>query len=380
MPGFNEPLLVNILGHAAGALIFAIFLFLLFSGRGWSGLRGRYLSGLAAMLSLVWNLGSLIVLVRPGLPPGVLNFVIALSFSVLSLLPAVLLHLSLEDSQPTLVICGYILSGIAVAAHFREIAGNGATLHQLAILLITVGFLLLDVYKRQTLLNTTITFPIAWHNSKTDGVTGRLSTTNLHGFQAYETFGHSRARYFPPEDGGLIPQGAELAPGVFRIDHDQAFQSTGVFRYQHKTAEWIAFTWRYDSGMVVSGVPDAAAAMALTPNQEVTIGLACNGVYASVAAPITACNGTVTSKLLTLPQTGQENDDHNPDRVKPRNVFNLGLGTDNLFHKEGRKKFTASLDIANLANKEAIYNFLSTFSGTHFLQPRTVSARIGIVF
>jgi hypothetical protein len=28
----------------------------------------------------------------------------------------------------------------------------------------------------------------------------------------------------------------------------------------------------------------------------------------------------------------------------------------------------------------ALYNFLSTFSGTHFLQPRTFVARIGLVF
>jgi hypothetical protein len=143
MPGFNEPLLINVLGHAAGALIFAIFLFLLFSGRGWSGSRGRYLSGLAAGLSLVWNLGSLVVLVRPAMPPLLLNLVIAVSFSVLSLLPAVLLHLSLGDSQPRLVVCGYVLSTAAVVAHFWEIAGHGATLHQLAILIITVGFLIL---------------------------------------------------------------------------------------------------------------------------------------------------------------------------------------------------------------------------------------------
>jgi hypothetical protein len=58
------------------------------------------------------------------------------------------------------------------------------------------------------LLNTTLTFPIAWHNSKLDGVTGRVSTVNMKGFQAYWTFGHTRARYYPPEDGGLIPQGA----------------------------------------------------------------------------------------------------------------------------------------------------------------------------
>jgi hypothetical protein len=56
-------------------------------------------------------------------------------------------------------------------------------------------------------------------------------------------------------------------------------------RYQHKTAEWIAFIWRYDSGLVVSGVPDAGAALALTPNQQVTIGLACNGTLATIANP-----------------------------------------------------------------------------------------------
>jgi hypothetical protein len=38
------------------------------------------------------------------------------------------------------------------------------------------------------------------------------------------------------------------------------------------------------------------------------------------------------------------------------------------------------LDIANLTNKVALYNFLSTFSGTHFLQPRTALVRIGLVF
>jgi hypothetical protein len=237
-----------------------------------------------------------------------------------------------------------------------------------------------NAYDFNTLLNTTITFPIAWHNSKLDGVTGKVSTTNLHGFQAYWTFGHTRARYYPPEDGGLISQGTPLAAGVFRIDHDQAFQSTGVFRYQHKNAEWVVLTWRYDSGLVVSGVPDSDAAITLTPNQQVSIGLACSGVFATVNNPITSCNGPVTSKLLTLPAAGTENDDHNPDRVKARNVFNLGLGSDNLFHTERREKFTASVNIDNLTNKVALYNFLSTFSGTHFLEPRAVIARIGIRF
>jgi hypothetical protein len=241
-----------------------------------------------------------------------------------------------------------------------------------------------NAYDFSTLLNTTLTFPISWNKSKLDGITGRLATTNLHGFQAYWTFGHTRARYFPPEVGGLVAQGAPLAGGVFRIDHDQAFQSTGVFRYQHKNNEWLALTWRYDNGLVVSGVPDSDAALALTPNQQASIGLSCGSLLATYTnsglGPGDCGANPVKSTLITLPQAGTENDDHNPDRVKPRHVFNLGIGTDNLFHSEKHQKFTASINIANLTNKVALYNFLSTFSGTHFLQPRTVIARVGLTF
>ncbi|HVY95213.1 MAG TPA: hypothetical protein VHA14_20780, partial [Bryobacteraceae bacterium] len=250
-----------------------------------------------------------------------------------------------------------------------------------------------NAYDFSTLLNTTITFPIAWHNSRLDGVTARVSTTTIHGFQASWTAGHTRARFFFPEEGGLIPQGTPLNGSVFRIDHDQAFQANFTAHYQRpKNAEWISFTHRFDSGMVVSGVPDAGAALTLDPNQQVTIGLACNGVFATFTAPLTDCRnsdgsmGRVTSKLLVLPQGGyggfasQENDDHNPARVRPRNVFDLGIGTDNLLHREGPRRITASLQIVNITGVTALYNFLSTFSGTHFLQPRTVIAKIGYTF
>ena len=49
-------------------------------------------------------------------------------------------------------------------------------------------------------------------------------------------------------------------------------------------------------------------------------------------------------------------------------------------HVEGPKRLTMSFEIANLTNKVALYNFLSTFSGTHFLQPRTAVARTGFTF
>jgi two-component system LytT family sensor kinase len=64
---------------------------------------------------------------------------------VLSLLPAVLLHVSLGTARPQLVALGYTLSAIAVGMHFWEIRGHGPTLHQAALLLITIGFLLLTL-------------------------------------------------------------------------------------------------------------------------------------------------------------------------------------------------------------------------------------------
>jgi len=214
-----------------------------------------------------------------------------------------------------------------------------------------------NAYDFSVFFNTPIAFPVSWHNSKLDGVTARVSTINIHGFQAYLTLGHTRARYYPPENGGLIPLGG-FSGSVFRIDHDQAYQQNVVLRYQRPhNAEWIDFTWRYDSGLVVSGVPDVDAALTLTAAQQVAIGFSCDGMFATYGNPITACAGVGKSKLITLPQTGTENDDHNPDRVKPRNLFNVGFGTDNLFHSESTHRITLRFAIANLTNKVALYNF-----------------------
>ena len=153
-------------------------------------------------------------------------------------------------------------------------------------------------------------------------------------------------------------------------------------RYQRpKNAEWASFIWRYDSGLVVSGIPTTDVALGLTPNQQASIGLTCGGVVATYAnGGFSSCSGPVQSKLINLQTAATENDDHSPSRVKPRSIFNLALGTDNLLHSEKSRRITASVTIANLTNKVALYNFLSTFSGTHFFEPRSVVAHVGFVF
>ena len=85
------------------------------------------------------------------------------------------------------------------------------------------------------------------------------------------------------------------------------------------------------------------------------------------------------STLVQVPAPGTQNDDHNPPRIASRNLFDLAIGDDNLF-KGDRYKWSLQLTAINLTNKYALYNFLSTFSGTHYVTPRALTAQIGFHF
>ncbi|HBY63732.1 MAG TPA: hypothetical protein DEH78_28235 [Solibacterales bacterium] len=136
----HEPLLVNTLGHSAGTLLFGIFLVLLLRDRtARSQLRNRLSIG-AAALAFVWNLASLLVMAL-GSQPGVsIRLVTVAGSSALSLLPAVLLHLSLNGRRAYLAAAGYVLSGIAVAVHSTELFLPEPHYHRFALILITLGF------------------------------------------------------------------------------------------------------------------------------------------------------------------------------------------------------------------------------------------------
>lgn len=236
-----------------------------------------------------------------------------------------------------------------------------------------------DAFDFDTLFNTSIAFPIEWKESKIDGVSLRVSTSNFHGFQEYTTIGHTRARFFGPESGGLVFN-SPLATGVFRIDHDQNLQQTSFLRYQHgKEGWWAMLTWRFDSGEVAGSVTDLEDALALTGDQQAAIGFYCGSQYASRTSPITSCGGNYGATRLVIPAAGTFDADHNPPRIASRNLFDAGAGTDNLFHKE-KFKTDLKLSALNITNNIALYNFLSTFSGTHFVTPRSLQVTLGWVY
>ena len=50
-----------------------------------------------------------------------------------------------------------------------------------------------------------------------------------------------------------------------------------------------------------------------------------------------------------------------------------------MFHGE-RYKVDPALTWINMTNNYALYNFLSTFSGTHYVTPRSATAKITLNF
>jgi hypothetical protein len=240
-----------------------------------------------------------------------------------------------------------------------------------------------NAYDFNVLFNTSVTFPISWQTSKLDGFSARLNLTNYKGLSAFMVAGHTRSRYFPPESGGLFFN-SDLPAGVFRIDHDQAFQQTTQVQYQFqqfkKLAPYVAFTWRYDSGLVSGAVPDYATALTFTADQQAQIGLFCGATRATPTQAITTCNDPNRGALrIRIPADGAVNDDHNPPRIAPRHLFDFSAGTDNLFRTE-HVRTTLRFTILNLTNKDSLYNFQSTFSGTHFVAPRSYQGQIGLTF
>jgi hypothetical protein len=254
-------------------------------------------------------------------------------------------------------------------------------------------------YDFSVLGNTPITYPIEWTKSKIPGYAVRTTMPNFHGFTAFVVFSSVAARFFGPQQSGIGATPTTTGSlTVFRIDHDELFNQTTHLQYQPwKRGPWIGFNWRYDSGLVAGPVPCAGGncnngpngtdsivdVSNLSPDQQFEAGLYCGSIHATPTMPISPTGlcpaSQYGSTLIKIPAPGTENDDHNPPRIASRNLFDLAVGHDNIFNGD-RFKWSARLTIVNLTNKEALYNFLSTFSGTHYVTPRAITGTIAFHF
>ena len=269
-----------------------------------------------------------------------------------------------------------------------------------------------NAYDFSIFANTPIFFPIEWHNSKIPGFIVRANVPQTHNFSAYMVMSSVAARFFNPQVGGVgTTVGTPGANYPFRIDHDEKFNQTTHIQYAlpFRKSTWFGFNWRYDSGLTAASTPcynviDPNSICAggsfdangnplvtpsgqplinlsgLTPDQQFEAGLACDGVRATPTSGFSSCDAAgLTSNLVHIPAVNTEDDDRNPQRIQQRNLFDVALGEDNLFHGD-KHKIGLRITAINVTNKYTLYNFLSTFSGTHYVSPRAVTGQISYDF
>jgi hypothetical protein len=202
----------------------------------------------------------------------------------------------------------------------------------------------IDQQDNNNFFDTGIIFPTTLQRIRVTGAEARLSMLPRRGVSGSVSVTTGRAISSPPFTGGLfLGQDAVdlLSAGPFAIDHDQRLGIHGTVSYDAPGPWWAAASVRYDSGLVAN--PSDPVQVAADPD------------FADL-----------------LPYVDLLGD---PARVRPRTIVDLGVGVD---FRDGRgvRRWGAQLQVTNVTNRVALYNFQSVFVGTRLVQPRTVSLRV----
>jgi outer membrane cobalamin receptor len=201
-----------------------------------------------------------------------------------------------------------------------------------------------DQQDNNNFFDTGIIFPTTLQRIDVTGAEARISLLPVHGLSGSLSATTGRAISTPPFTGGLfLGQDAVdlLSAGPFAIDHDQRLGVHGLLTFDPAGPLWLSGSVRYDSGLVSN--PSDPVKVAASPD------------YRDL-----------------LPYVNLTGD---PPRVRPRTIVDTAAGVD-FADARGRKTWAAQVQITNLFDRTALYNFQSVFVGTRLVQPRTLSLRL----
>ncbi len=200
-----------------------------------------------------------------------------------------------------------------------------------------------NLHDNDNFFNTGIIFPTALARAKVRGAEGRIAVPEFRRFSGSVSFTHYSVLVTPPFTGGLFLGNTAidlLRSGPFVIDHDQKLGVQGVVTYRPHKGIWTTASTRYDSGLVTN--PSDPKVVAADPD------------YAD---------------LLPYVDLGA-----NPPRVRPRTLVDMAVGYERV--RDDRRTWEVVLQVSNLMNRTALYNFQSIFVGTRLVQPRSVGVRL----
>jgi len=200
-----------------------------------------------------------------------------------------------------------------------------------------------DQQDNNNFFDTGIIFPTSLAEIDVKGAEARLVFPERPGLGGTLSVTTSRAISTPPFTGGLfLGQDAidALSAGPFYIDHDQRLSVHGTAQWRTRFGAWLGTAARYDSGLVAN--PSDPVEVAADPDFSDLL------PYVDLAAEV--------------------------PRVRPRTIIDLLAGFD--IRRAGERVWSLQLQVTNLTNQTALYNFQSVFVGTRLVQPRTLAVKV----
>ncbi|HEV1994981.1 MAG TPA: TonB-dependent receptor [Candidatus Acidoferrum sp.] len=197
------------------------------------------------------------------------------------------------------------------------------------------------------LLDTGVSFPIAFARARIFGEEIRLEVPQWRRFSGYLSYANQSGYGQGPITGGLF-LGSDAANGLtdtskFAVTQDQRNSLRARVRFQAPRHAWLAMGAQYGSGL-----------------------------------PADVGNAKVSDLLAAFGQQILDRVDLARGRVRPNFSVDLAAGAE-IYHKE-QKSAALQIQVANLANRLNVINFASLFSGAAVATPRSVSARMKFTF
>jgi outer membrane cobalamin receptor len=197
------------------------------------------------------------------------------------------------------------------------------------------------------LLNTGVSFPIAFAKANIYGAEVKLEIPRWGPFSGYISYSNSRGNGYLPVTGGLFlganaAQANAVSGGVFRVSQDQRNTVRARLRYEVNRHVWLALGGTYDSGL---------------PTQF-------TGTYQEAAA-----------------QYGQEilnRVNFSDGSARPGFTLNASAGV--ILKQKERKSVRLQVDLTNLTDQLNVIDFAGLFSGTALAPPRMAEGRVQFEF
>jgi len=196
------------------------------------------------------------------------------------------------------------------------------------------------------LLDTGISFPIAFATARIIGEEIRLEAPHWGAFSGYVSYANQSGLGQGPVTGGLF-LGSEVGNNLtdtskFAVSQDQRNTVRARARFQATQRVWLAAGWQYGSGLPADVTSDPAT---------------------------------------LLEQYGQAIVDQvNLDRGRVKSNYSVDIAAGFEIYRRDQHRVSFQVQAVNLSNHVNVLNFASVFSGTAIAAPGSISSQLRLVF